>query len=123
MVSLGFSRPAMSGALTSTKRSLSGAVDEDVAVGVVDVVGERLAGPPVEVWRLLLGHYLVADAEGLPEGGDLRRRAGPQVPVGAELLLVGGQAGHGVAAGVDGGLDEDHPVGVAGGAHGRAAVR
>ena len=41
---------------------------------------------------------------------------GPEVPVGSELLLVGGQAGHRVAARVDGGLDEDDAVRQPGGA-------
>ena len=93
-----------------------GGVDEDVAVGVVDVVGQRLARVPVGLGRLLLGHDLVLDAERLPERGDVGRRAGPEVPVGAELLLVGGQAGHGVAARVDRGLDEDDAVRQPGGA-------
>ena len=65
---------------------------------------------------LFLGDDLVLDAERLPERGDVGRRAGPEVPVGPELLLVGGQAGHGVAARVDRGLDEDDAVGQPGGA-------
>ena len=55
----------------------AGGVDEDVPVGVVDVVGERLAGAPVVVGRLLLGDDLVAHAEGLPEGREVGRGAGP----------------------------------------------
>ena len=38
------------------------------------------------------------------------RRSGPEIPVGAELLLVRGQAGHAVTAGVHRGLDEHDAV-------------
>ena len=33
-------------------------VDDDEAVGMVDVIGERLAGPPVDCGRLVLGNLL-----------------------------------------------------------------
>ena len=49
----------------------SGLADQDVAVRVVHVVGQRLARPPVRLGRLLLRHDFVVDAEGLPEGGDV----------------------------------------------------
>ena len=83
---------------------------------MIHVVGQGLACPPVRFGRLLLGHDLVGDAEGLPEGGDGAGRSRPEVPVGAELLLVGGQTGDRVTARVDGGLDEHDTVGQAGSA-------
>src|SRR3974390_796316 len=42
-------------------RSIRG--DEDVSIGVVDVVGEGFASPPVDRGRVVLGHLLVGEAE------------------------------------------------------------
>ena len=47
--SFALSAPFWFGALASTKRSRPVGVDEDVAVGVLDVVGQRLAGVPVDL--------------------------------------------------------------------------
>ena len=80
------------GGLESLKRSWPGGVNEEVAVGVVDVVGQRRPGVPVDLGRLLLGDNLHRDPEELPEHIQVGRGAGSQDPVGAELLGVSGEA-------------------------------
>ncbi len=83
-------------------------VDEDVSVGVVDVIGQRFSGIPIELRWLLLGHDLDGDSEELPERVKIRRRARQQRPVGAELLGVGPEPGRRVAHGIDRDFHEDH---------------
>ena len=41
------------GEILGDKAFVAGRVDEDVPVGVVDVVGERLVGPPVDGGRVV----------------------------------------------------------------------
>ena len=51
-------------------------VKEDETVGGVDVVGERLMGPLVQLGRLVLGDLLIRDTEELPQSGQISRVAG-----------------------------------------------
>src|SRR6202034_658963 len=45
------------------------AIQEDKPVGVIDVVGVRLVGLPVDTWRATFGHLLVIDPEVFPQLG------------------------------------------------------
>jgi hypothetical protein len=43
------------------------AIQEDKPVGVIDVVGVRLVGLPIDTWRATFGHLLVIDPEVFPQ--------------------------------------------------------
>ena len=116
-VSFGSSWPFMFGAVGVDEALAPGGVDEDVPVGVLDVVGERLArSTSRSSGGCSSGTFWYSTPKGFQNAAICGRRARPEVPVRPELLLVGGQAGHGVAAGVDGRLDEDDALGQPGGA-------
>ena len=64
-------------------------VYKDETIVVVDVIGERLASPPVDLSRFFFGHLLVPHPERFPKGPDVGIRPGEQRPVDAKTALVG----------------------------------
>ena len=67
---------------------MTGGFNEGVTVGMVDVVGEGLAGEPVLGRRVVLGDLLVVKAEVLGQRGQVVRRLGREVPGGIRDLGV-----------------------------------
>ena len=62
-------------------------VDDEHAVGVLDVEGLRSVSPPVDVRRVAFWDALVVDAEEPPEAADLGGRPGEKPDVGARAVL------------------------------------
>jgi hypothetical protein len=89
---------------------MSRGTDQEIAVGVVDVIGERLSRVPVDLGGLRLGDDLHGDAKEFPEGIEVGLGPRRQDPVGAVLLGVRGQPGRRVPAGIHRDLHEHHPV-------------
>src|SRR5271155_673466 len=86
----------------------TGWVDDKVVVGVIDVIGERLASPPINRWGLALGHFFVGEAEELGECSQLARWLGDELVTDAGQLRVGRKPSRGVPPRVYRNLDDLH---------------